>query len=246
MTTDAAVPYERQLHASVAEGRVQLNGLTVVFDLDGTLVDTAPDLIHAANHVMGLAGLGPVPGDVLRPWISFGSRRMIEEGLAFHARALPSVEIDSLWQTFLAYYAANIAVDSRPYPGAVDVLDDLAREGAALAVCTNKLEGLSRQLLDALGLTGRFAAICGRDTFSVCKPHPDHLRGAVSAAGGDIARALMVGDSDTDVTTARAASVPVIGVTFGYTATPMRDLEPDAVIEHYAELSAAAQRLFAR
>lgn len=223
-----------------------MNGVTVVFDLDGTLVDTAPDLIHASNHVMGLAGLGPVPAGVLRPCISYGSRRMIEAGLAFHARPLPSDQIDRLWRAFLAYYVENIAIDSRPYPGAVEVLDGLAREGASLAVCTNKQEALSRQLLNALGLSSRFAAICGRDTFSVCKPHPDHLRGAVSAAGGDVARALMVGDSDTDVTTARAAAIPVIGVTFGYTATPMHDLEPDAVIEHYSELSAIARRLLAR
>jgi phosphoglycolate phosphatase len=223
-----------------------MNGVTVVFDLDGTLVDTAPDLIHAANHVMKLAGLGQVPGDVFRPWISFGSRRMIEEGLKFHDHTLPAGEIDRLWKVFLQHYADNIAVDSSPFPGVIDVLDALARDGATLAVCTNKLEGLSRQLLGALGLADRFAAICGRDTFPVCKPHPDHLLNAITASGGHSGRALMVGDSDTDVATAKAAAIPVIGVTFGYTETPMHELRPDALIEHYGEFSVAAARLLER
>lgn len=216
---------------------------TVVFDLDGTLVDTAPDLINAANHVLGGVGLGPVPGSVLRPFISFGSKRMIVEGLAFHGRTMPGADIDGLWQLFLAYYADNIAVDSQPFPHAVDVLGRLTGSGVRLAVCTNKLEGLSRQLLGTLDLADRFGAICGRDTFPVCKPHPEHLRGAIARAGGDPACAVMIGDSDTDVDTARAAGIPFVGVSFGYTGTPMRDLGPDVLIDSFAELPAALARL---
>lgn len=223
-----------------------MKGVTIVFDLDGTLVDTAPDLIHAANHVMELAGLERVPADVFRPWISFGSKRMIEEGLKFHAHALPSAEIDRLWKIFLQYYADNIAVDSKPFPGVLDVLEALAREGASIAVCTNKLEGLSRQLLGALGMVDRFSAICGRDTFAVCKPHPDHLLGAIASAGGTKTRAVMVGDSDTDVATAKAAAVPVIGVSFGYTEIPMRELGPDVLIDHYAEFMGVARHVLSR
>jgi phosphoglycolate phosphatase len=220
--------------------------LTVVFDLDGTLVDTAPDLIRATNHVMGLVGLSPVPEHEIRPLVSFGSKRMIERGLELHGRPLPADEIDRLWRTFLDFYAENIAVDSRPYPMIEATLDDLAARGVRLAVCTNKLEGLSRTLLDTLGLADRFAAICGRDTFAVCKPHPGHLTGAIAQAGGDPARAVMVGDSDTDVDTARAARIPIIGVTFGYTDVPMRELAPDALIEHYAEFGTALRGLIAR
>ena len=216
---------------------------TVVFDLDGTLIDTAPDLINACNHVMAGAGLGPVPESVLRPCISFGSRLMIQRGLEHHGRSMPSPDIDAMWQTFLAYYAANIAVDSRPYPHLEDILAGLSERGVRLAVCTNKLEGLSHKLLNALGFADKFAAICGRDTFPVCKPHPDHLRGAIMRAGGDPARSIMVGDSDTDVATAKAAGIPIIGVSFGYTEIPMRDLRPDVLIDHYREFDAALARL---
>lgn len=212
---------------------------TIVFDLDGTIVDTAPDLIHACNHVLAGADLGPVPAMVMRPWISFGSKRMIEVALGHHGEIRGDAEIERMWRQFLDFYAANIAVDSRPYPGVIDVLDRLEADGRKLAVCTNKLEGLSRQLLDTLGLSHRFSAICGRDTFPICKPDGRHLTGTIEAAGGDRTRAVMVGDSDTDVTTARNAGIPVIGVTFGYTEIPMRDLGPDAAIDSYAQFDAA-------
>ena len=220
-----------------------MQGLTVVFDLDGTLIDTAPDLINACNHVMAGAGLGPVPDAVLRPCISFGSRLMIQRGLEHHGHAVPTLEIDTMWQAFLAYYADNIAVDSQPYPHIREVLANLAERGVRLAVCTNKLQGLSNKLLDTLGLSKSFAAICGRDTFAVCKPHPDHLRGTIARAGGDPAGSVMVGDSDTDVETAKAAGIPFIGVSFGYTDVPMRDLKPDILIDHYSEFDAALGRL---
>ena len=220
-----------------------MTATTVVFDLDGTLIDTAPDLINAANHVLAGAGLGAVPGAVLQPFISFGSRRMIEEGLAFHGHKLPAAEIDRMWHAFLATYADNIAVDSRPYPHLENVLGEIARSGARLAVCTNKPESLSRKLLDALGLSDRFAAICGRDTFAVCKPHPDHLRLTIERAGGKATHAIMVGDSDTDVATAKAAGIPIIGVGFGYSDVPMRELRPDALIEDYTAFAGAMARL---
>lgn len=216
---------------------------TIVFDLDGTLVDTAPDLIHACNHAMASAGLGPVPEIVLRPQISFGSRQMILAGLAHHGRRVSDGDVDQMWQRFLDHYAANIAVDSRPFPGAVEALDRLTERGARLAVCTNKLEALSVQLLEALGLARRFAAICGRDTFPVCKPDARHLIETIRAAGGDVAAAIMIGDSDTDVTTARSAGVPVIGVTFGYTDIAMHALRPDAMIDAYEELADALAQL---
>ena len=220
-----------------------MQGLTIVFDLDGTLVETAPDLIGATNHVMGLAGLAPVEAPAIRAVISFGARAMIEKGLALHASPRPASEVDRLLGHFLAHYAANIAVGSHAYPGLEAALGRLAHRGATLAVCTNKQERLSRQLLDALGLSARFAAIAGRDTFPVCKPHPDHLIGAIRMAGGDPRRAVMVGDSDTDIKTARAAGIPVIGVPFGYTDVPMGDLAPDSVIGHYRELEETIDRL---
>lgn len=220
-----------------------MHDLTIVFDLDGTLVETAPDLIHATNHVLSMQGLAPVPAELIRPLISFGGRAMIEHGLRLHEQTVTTAEVDRLFRHFVDYYAENIAAHSHCYPGLEAALSALSARGARLAVCTNKQERLSRQLLDALGLLDRFHALAGRDTFAVCKPDPEHLRGAIRLAGGDTSRAVMVGDSDTDIRTARAAAIPVIAVPFGYTDVPIHHLNPDIVIEHYRELEAAIDQV---
>ena len=212
-----------------------LSGVTIVFDLDGTLVDTAPDLAAAANYVFGLVGLAPISAAALHPIIGRGSRAMIEEGLRLHGVAKTPDEVSRLHELFFPYYADNIAVLSRPFEGIPALLDALLRAGARLAVCTNKLEGLSRSLLRQLALHERFAAIAGRDTFDVFKPAPGHLTGTIAMAGGRLDRAVMVGDSEVDIATAAAAGVPSIGVTFGYTSVPVRDLNPTAAIDHYGE-----------
>lgn len=223
-----------------------MRDVTIVFDLDGTLVDTAPDLILAANHVLTSRGLEPVAAERLKPEISFGARYMIAAGLKLHGVSFTEPELDALLDRFLEFYTENIAVESRPFDGLVNVLEGCLAEGATLAVCTNKREGLSRQLLDEIGLLPMFRALAGRDTFPVCKPHPDHLLGAIRLAGGDPARAVMVGDSEVDVSTAKAAGVPVIGVTFGYTHIPVTDLAPDAVIDSYGEFRGALKDVLAR
>lgn len=220
-----------------------MRDLTIVFDLDGTLIETAPDLIRATNHVLAIASLEPVPGAQIRPSISFGGRAMIVKALEIRGARLDDKAIDGLLEIFLEHYAANIAVESHPFPGLEAALGRLAAQGARLAVCTNKREGMSRLLLETLGLADRFAAIAGRDTFAVHKPHPDHLTGAIRLAGGDPSFAIMIGDSDTDIKTARAARLPVIGVPFGYTDVPMTQLGPDAVIDHYDDLDDAIHRL---
>ena len=220
-----------------------MSPLTIVFDLDGTLVDTAPDLADTLNVILAREGLAPVPYDKARTMIGGGARRMIEAGLAFEKRAATAAEIDRLFADFIAHYAAHIADRSRPFPGLIAALDRLAAQGCTFAVCTNKLEGLSRLLLDALGLTPRFASICGQDTFGVQKPDPEILRRTIAQAGGSAARAIMVGDSATDIDTARAAGVPVIAVDFGYTDTPVTQLGPDRVIGHFAELPDAVTAL---
>jgi phosphoglycolate phosphatase len=223
-----------------------MQDFTVVFDLDGTLVDTAPDLVGATNHALSDIGLPPVPAELLRPWISFGARRMIFEALIATGSPRPDAEVDRLLQLFLLYYEANIARESRPYPGAVEAVRLLALQGARLAVCTNKRESLSRSLLQALDLEHHFHALAGRDTFEVCKPHPGHLLGAVRLAGGDAARAVMIGDSEVDVRAAKAARIPVIAVSFGYTEIPVRELAPDRVIDHYDALLPAIRDLHTR
>ncbi|MBN9259683.1 MAG: HAD-IA family hydrolase [Hyphomicrobium sp.] len=223
-----------------------MRDLTVAFDLDGTLVETAPDLIAATNHVLAAVDLAPVAPELIRPSISFGAAAMIKEGFRLHGREIAALEAAAHLERFLAYYRTNIAATSHAFPGLEASLDRLTAEGARLAVCTNKQAALSEQLLRDLRLRARFAALAGRDTFPVCKPHPDHLIGAIRMAGGDPKRAIMVGDSKTDIDTAKAAGIPVVAVTFGYTDVHVRDLAPNAVIEHYDELIPAIERLIGR
>jgi phosphoglycolate phosphatase len=213
--------------------------LTVVFDLDGTLVDTAPDLIESLNVVFAREGLPTFAYAEARDMIGGGARRMIENGLHVVGHASSDGAVDRMFGDFIAYYSAHVADRSRPFPGLDWALDRLGADGCRLAVCTNKLEGLSRLLLEALGLTSRFAAICGPDTFGIQKPDPEILRRTVRAAGGDIRRAVMVGDSGTDIATARAAGIPVVAVDFGYSDTPIRQLRPDRLIGHFDDLAAA-------
>lgn len=220
-----------------------MRGATIVFDLDGTLVDTAPDLIDATNHVLASLGLPAIEDDRLRPSISFGARAMIQQGLDIHGTTLSEAEVDRQLDAFLEHYAGNIAVRSRPFDGVVHAITMLRADGARIGICTNKREALSRQLLTELGMLDLFDGLAGRDTFPVYKPHPDHLTGAIRLAGGDAARALMIGDSDVDVATARAARVPIVGVSFGYTHAPVATFGPDAVIDHYDELEGVARRI---
>jgi phosphoglycolate phosphatase len=239
---------DMEIKAAIGTGVewMDLEGRTVVFDLDGTLVDTAPDLIAAVNYVLGGRGYRPLSDAELRPTISFGGRHMISVGLQLQGGLHSESEVDALFDTFVAFYSRNIAVHSRPFPGLIEELDRLEAAGATLAVCTNKREGLARQLLEELGMLGRFKALTGADTFPVRKPHPDHFHGTVERAGGDRATSLMIGDSDTDVQTAKAAGVPVIGVTFGYTDVPVTELSCDAVISHYSELPNALRMALSR
>jgi phosphoglycolate phosphatase len=224
---------------------LDLLGVTIVFDLDGTLVDTAPDLAAAANHVFATLGLEPVSPAELHPFISHGSRAMIEQGLRLHGATKSHEEIAELHASFFPFYADNIAVQSRPFEGIPELLDILLESGARLAVCTNKLEGLSRSLLRQLALHERFAAIAGRDTFDVFKPAPGHLTRTIALAGGEPERAVMIGDSEVDIATAVAAGIPSIGVSFGYTPVPIRELRPTAVIDHYRELLPALEQVLA-
>ena len=178
---------------------------TIVFDLDGTLVDTAPDLVATLNSIFAHEGLPPIAYESARNMVGGGARAMIERGLKAEGRKLPDAEVDRMFRDFIAHYGAHIADHSRPFNGAEIALDELAGRGYRLAVCTNKLEWLSVRLLEALCLSRRFAAICGADTFGVQKPEPEILRRTIGRAGGHPDAAVMVGDSATDIATARAA-----------------------------------------
>ena len=218
---------------------------TIVFDLDGTLVDTAPDLIAALNFVLEREGMPPVPLHAARAMIGAGARKLIERGLELDGRVTSVEDISRLTNDFIDYYADHIADASRPFEGLESALDDLSGRGYRFAVCTNKLEWLSRLLLDQLGLSGRFAAICGADTFGVSKPDPAILRQTIALAGGQLSSAIMVGDAGPDIGVARRAGIPVIGVEFGYTEIPIADLKPDLLIGHFRDLPAAVESLMA-
>jgi phosphoglycolate phosphatase len=212
---------------------------TIVFDLDGTLVDTAPDLIDTLNLILSRERLASVPFETARVMIGGGARGMIERAVAAEGRSCAKPEIDRMFAAFVEHYAAHIADRSRPFPHLEATLDGLAAAGHRLAVCTNKLEWLSIRLLTALKLTPYFAAICGQDTFGMQKPDPEILRRTILRAGGELAEAVMVGDSGTDVRTARAAHVPVVAVDFGYNEVPIATLQPDRVISSFTELPGA-------
>ncbi len=218
----------------------------IVFDLDGTLVDTAPDLVGALNFVLQREGLPLVPMASARTMIGAGARKLIERGLELDDRTMSTRDIDRLTDDFIAYYKTHIADASRPFEGLFTALDELEDRGFKFAVCTNKLEGLSKLLLDRLDMTQRFAAICGADTFGVSKPDPAILRQTVVRAGGDLSASIMVGDAGPDVGVARRAGIPVIGVSFGYTEIPIAELKPDIVIGHMRELPGAISNLMTR
>jgi phosphoglycolate phosphatase len=218
----------------------------IAFDLDGTLVDTAPDLIATLNAVFADNGVPPIAYDEARTMIGGGVKVLLQRGLTAQGISFTPADLERLFRVYLDRYADHIADLSRPFEGLIASLDHLEGQGFRFAVCTNKLEWLSVRLLDALDLSRRFAAICGQDTFGAPKPDPDMLRKTVRKAGGDPAAALMVGDSATDIDTARAAGIPVIAVDFGYTETPVALLNPDRIISHFDALPAAVEELRVR
>ena len=177
-----------------------------------------------------------MPLQSARAMIGAGARRMIERGLEHEDRPATPDDIARMTGDFIDYYAAHIADASRPFEGLVEALDDLSARGYRFAVCTNKLEWLSKLLLDRLGLSARFSAICGADTFGVAKPDPAILQQTVARAGGNLRTTIMVGDAGPDIGVARRAGIPVIGVEFGYTEVPIADLKPDRLIGHMREL----------
>lgn len=218
----------------------------ISFDLDGTLVDTAPDLVGALNGVLAEQGLHPVPYETARVMVGRGAKALIEQGYAATGLPLPPDLTPALVEQFIALYLARIAKESRPFDGMEAALDHLHDQGARLVVCTNKRTDLSIALLDALGLTRRFAAVIGADKAPAAKPDGRHLTWAIEQGGGDIAHALMVGDSITDVGAARNAGVPVIVTSFGYTDIAPRELGADWVIDSFDELPAAVAALMGR
>jgi len=212
---------------------------TVIFDLDGTLIDSAPDLTAALNATLATLGLAAIPEAEVRHMVGHGARKLIERGLEAHALGKTAPEIDALVEVFIRHYAGHVADHSFAFPGVVATLNWLRARGVKLGVCTNKPEALAKQVLIALELDDFFPAkaILGGDSLTVKKPDGRHLIATVEALDGDLDRTVMVGDSATDLNAARDADVPVVLVSFGYTPIPARDLGADAVIDHFGDLT---------
>ena len=212
----------------------------VAFDLDGTLADTAPDLAAALNHTLGALGRPGVEPDSVRHLVGHGAKALLRKGLAESGDAGEEL-VERGFPIYIDYYAANICAGTHLYPGLEPAMDSLAARGVAFAICTNKPARLTDLLLDALGWRDRFAAIVAADTFPVKKPDPLPLREAIARAGGG--RAAYVGDSIVDAETARAAQIPFVAVSFGFSDRPVEALGADAVIDSYDELVSVLKRL---
>jgi phosphoglycolate phosphatase len=216
----------------------------LVFDLDGTLADTADDLVATLNTILAREGAPPVANRDARNMVGLGARKLIIEGFAADGRTVTLERLEELFADYLDIYEDNIAVHSRLFPGVLASLDRFEQAGFSFAVCTNKSERPAIKLMKELGVDQRFRAICGQDTFAWCKPDARALLSTIEKSGGDPAHAIMIGDSKTDISVARNASVPVVAVDFGYTDVPVRDLNPDRVISHFEELWTAVADLY--
>lgn len=217
---------------------------TIVFDLDGTLVDTAPDLLDSLNYSIAEVGLSALTIENFKPILGRGGREMIRTAHERQQRQLAPETLERLYHMFLGHYADNIPGRSRPFNGVVELLNRLQDAGYVLAICTNKTEKLAKSLIEGLKLSSRFAAICGADTFERPKPDPAHLLGTISQSGGDHRQAIMVGDSKTDIDAAKAIGIPVIAVDFGYSDRHVREFEPSISISRFDEFTVdLAERL---
>ena len=208
----------------------------VVFDLDGTLVDTAPDLTAALNHVLPRVERGPVTVEYVRTMVGQGLRKLIERSLVATGGVPDGADIDAMFVNAFEFYREHLIDQSVPFPAARDVLDHLTNDGVTLGVCTNKPAALSETLLGELDLIDYFAAILGGDSLAVKKPEAEHLLTTLAHMNVATQDAVMIGDSQADIEVARAAEVPVVAVSYGYTMIPVNELGADAIIDHLADL----------
>jgi phosphoglycolate phosphatase len=214
----------------------------VGFDLDGTLFDTAADIAAAANHGLASIGRPPLPIDTLKPMIGLGGLHLMGEALLATGGCAPG-ELERLFPEWLAYYEANIANETRPFPGLIEAMDALDARGVKIAIVTNKRERFAVKLVEELGLTHRFATVIGGDTMGRgnAKPSPLPVLEMIRRCGGG--RTAFVGDSIFDMQAAKNAGVPSIACAFGFLTGPVEELGADAVIAHYGELIPALERL---
>jgi phosphoglycolate phosphatase len=213
----------------------------LVFDLDGTLVDSVPDLTNTLNKVLRERGYAPLTRADVAPMVGDGVPALVARGFA--ARGADATEAEEALPRYIQIYEANATVLTRPYPGVRETLEELRRRGYRNAVCTNKLQQATMAVLEGLDLAGLFDGVAGGDRYPVRKPDPGHLLGLIGELGGSAGRAVMIGDSENDASVAHAAAVPLILMRYGYARAAPETLGADAVLEHFAELPATLERL---
>lgn len=220
------------------------SGWSLVFDLDGTLVETAPDLHAALNHTLATKSLAPVPLETIRQMIGDGAKAMIRKGLGHHGAPIDETEIDErLWPTFIDHYLANITRHSVPFENSVETLAQLQDAGAILSVCTNKAQHLAEEVLNGLNLASYFAATVGGDALPTKKPDGTHILETVRRSGGDTGRAIMIGDSQIDERAARHAKLPFVFVSFGYGSLSDQPYDSLRSIDHWRDMQQALKEL---
>lgn len=213
-----------------------MDGPSLLFDLDGTLVDTAPDLLGALNAVLDSEGRTPIDPRTLRHMVGHGARVLIERAMTATGEPVSAQRLPVLVDRFIAHYREHIADHSRPFPAVEETLAALKRNGARLAVLTNKPQVLTVPILETLRLANFFGVICGAGRYEYNKPDARIVRDVVAELGGDLDRTILVGDSAVDVATARAADIPVVLLSYGYTPEPVGNLGADAVVDSFCDL----------
>ncbi|MEM9107097.1 MAG: phosphoglycolate phosphatase [Pseudomonadota bacterium] len=209
----------------------------VIFDLDGTLFHTAPDLLDSLNNTISSIGLEAVGFEDMTYLVGSGARAMINKALELHGTSVDDNELERLFDLFLDHYGRSMPGRSALYPGAADAMDRLNEAGMLMGVCTNKTESVALKLLDLTGQLPRFKVVTGGNTFAVRKPDPQHLLQTIEMAGAHPSAAVMIGDSVNDIAAAKDAGIPSIAVPFGYSAEPVETFEPDHIMQHYDELT---------
>lgn len=217
-----------------------------IFDLDGTLAHTAPDLVGTANDLFAGRGFPAMPVSIAEKTAGFGGKALIRAALSYAGQPVDEAEVDSLYQPFLDRYADRICDESCLYDGVIDTLETLKTRGWIIGVCTNKPEGLARTLLERLDILHRFVALVGADTLPVRKPDPVALTTTIAWCGAEVGSSIMIGDTDTDRQTARNAGIPCVMTSFGYSDIPVATLEAEAVIDSFGELPDVLEALRSR
>ncbi|MGO9172733.1 MAG: HAD-IA family hydrolase [Rhodomicrobium sp.] len=218
--------------------RPRKKSATIVFDLDGTIADTADDLADAANAALISEGFGEAPAEAIKKGVGYGAKAMLQSALSAGGHAADAELLGRLSAKLVAHYEENIAAKTRLFPGFLEVAAVLRLGGARLVLCTNKRERLALRLIAVLGVGSLFDAVAGGDTFPFHKPDPRHIAELVRLAGGELSASVMVGDSEADIDAARAAGIPVIAAGFGYASQPADELGADAVMHRFEELPA--------